>query len=59
MAACGTDEQNGNCDGAAPSPAPAPVPSPTPTTSIAMIVINLIFVVFYSILLIFAKLVYI
>lgn len=33
MAACGTDEQNGNCDGAAPSPAPAPVPSPTPTTS--------------------------
>jgi len=37
MAACGTDEQNGNCDGAAPSPSPAPVPSPvpspTPTTS--------------------------
>jgi len=31
MAACGTDEPNGACDGGSPSPAPVPSPVPSPT----------------------------
>ena len=37
MAACGTDEPNGACDGAAPSLVPSPAPSPQ-TTSIDLLI---------------------
>ena len=41
MAACGTDEANGNCEGAAPVPTPTPATAPTSIATINNANLNL------------------